>query len=381
MTMPGRKYTAPSSSYRYGFNGKEEDDEVSGDGNQYDYGFRIYNPRLGRFLSVDPLTRSYPWYTPYQFAGNKPIIAIDLDGLEEKEINLIVTATYASLRTIAAEMAKTNPNQLAALQQEAWNKVLVEIDALIPKYFDYKKNATGILWEQYMDAVDDILQDSKTSWEFNSFYNYDLENYKDINGMFRQAATDLANDHFRASINSREFYEKYLNGISQAKDPNTKAILINDRSNKSWDMVVAFNNACYFGAALFLDMYSFGKGTTPQAPKINAPSKYFNFSSNPGSALRFVRNQAGQVEDLAPTLDRIRTGGRYPHRNDGSIFENRIPRGATEPKLPVKPFGYYREYVHPTQGASGPGRQRIVTGQGGEMYYTNDHYDSFIQIR
>jgi hypothetical protein len=50
----------------------------------YDYGFRIYNPGIGKFLSVDPLTKSYPWYTPYQFAGNKPIWAVDLDGLEEK---------------------------------------------------------------------------------------------------------------------------------------------------------------------------------------------------------------------------------------------------------------------------------------------------------
>ncbi len=76
--MPGRKYSS-TSSYRYGFNGKEKDGEVV----QYDYGFRIYDPRLVRFKSVDPLTKSYPWYTPYQFAGNKPISCIDLDGLEE----------------------------------------------------------------------------------------------------------------------------------------------------------------------------------------------------------------------------------------------------------------------------------------------------------
>ncbi|PSL17786.1 RHS repeat-associated protein [Chitinophaga ginsengisoli] len=44
---------------------------------------RVYDPRLGRFLSVDPLTQDFPWYTPYQFAGNKPIWAIDLDGAEE----------------------------------------------------------------------------------------------------------------------------------------------------------------------------------------------------------------------------------------------------------------------------------------------------------
>jgi RHS repeat-associated protein len=71
--------------YRYGFNGKENDNEVEGEGNQQDYGMRIYDPRLGRFLSVDPLTGKYPWYTPYQFAGNKPINSIDLDGLEEYE--------------------------------------------------------------------------------------------------------------------------------------------------------------------------------------------------------------------------------------------------------------------------------------------------------
>lgn len=85
MQMPGRKYSS-SSLYRYGFNGKEKSDEVYGEGNVYDYGFRIYNPRISRFLSVDPLTKSYPWYTPYQFAGNKPIIAVDLDGLEEKYV-------------------------------------------------------------------------------------------------------------------------------------------------------------------------------------------------------------------------------------------------------------------------------------------------------
>lgn len=48
----------------------------------YDYGFRIYSPSLGRFLSVDPLIQKYPELTPYQFASNTPIQAIDLDGAE-----------------------------------------------------------------------------------------------------------------------------------------------------------------------------------------------------------------------------------------------------------------------------------------------------------
>jgi RHS repeat-associated protein len=72
-----------SVNYRYGFNGKEKDSPgMGGGGSTYDYGFRIYNPSIAKFLSVDPLTKSYSWLTPYQFACNTPIQAIDLDGLE-----------------------------------------------------------------------------------------------------------------------------------------------------------------------------------------------------------------------------------------------------------------------------------------------------------
>lgn len=80
--MTGRKFSA-GSGYRYGFNGKENDNEVKGEGAQQDYGFRIYDPRLGKFLSVDPLARDYPWNSTYAFAENSPIENIDLDGLEK----------------------------------------------------------------------------------------------------------------------------------------------------------------------------------------------------------------------------------------------------------------------------------------------------------
>ena len=79
LVMKGRDWN--SESYTYGFNGKMRDSSFGG--TVYDYGFRIYKPSIAKFLSVDPLTSSYPWYTPYQFAGNKPIKYIDIDGLEE----------------------------------------------------------------------------------------------------------------------------------------------------------------------------------------------------------------------------------------------------------------------------------------------------------
>ena len=84
MAMNGRGKNQVSGDYRFGFNGKEKDNEVKGIGNQQDYGMRIYDPRIGRFLSVDPLFKKFPELTTYQFASNSPIWAIDLDGLEAR---------------------------------------------------------------------------------------------------------------------------------------------------------------------------------------------------------------------------------------------------------------------------------------------------------
>ncbi|MFI5171123.1 MAG: RHS repeat-associated core domain-containing protein, partial [Chitinophagales bacterium] len=79
-----------TENYRFGFNGKENDNEVKYDvnddpiiGAQQEYGMRIYDNRIARFLSVDPLTASYPFKTPYDFAENGPIQYLDLDGLEK----------------------------------------------------------------------------------------------------------------------------------------------------------------------------------------------------------------------------------------------------------------------------------------------------------
>jgi RHS repeat-associated protein len=80
--MPGRGYSG-TGAYRYGFNGKENDNEVKGEGGQQDYGMRIYEPRLGRFLSVDPVSYLFPWNSPYAFAENDIIRNIDLDGLQK----------------------------------------------------------------------------------------------------------------------------------------------------------------------------------------------------------------------------------------------------------------------------------------------------------
>lgn len=94
-----------------------------------------------------------------------------------------------------------------------------------------------------------------------------------------------------------------------------------------------------------------------------------------------LKNESGRIiyrgdVDLAPTLDRIAAGKLLDQfRNDGSVFQNR------ERRLPKRPSEYYREYVVPTEGQSGPGPQRLVVGKEGEAYYTHDHYKTFRKIR
>lgn len=81
MQMVGRKYSS-GGAYRYGFNGKEKDNEVNGYDNAYDFVARIQDPRLGRWLSVDPLQKKYADLSPYNFAGNSPIAFYDPNGKE-----------------------------------------------------------------------------------------------------------------------------------------------------------------------------------------------------------------------------------------------------------------------------------------------------------
>ncbi len=75
------------------------------------------------------------------------------------------------------------------------------------------------------------------------------------------------------------------------------------------------------------------------------------------------------------TIRLIKQGGPFPYERDGTVFRN------FEKRLPLRERGYYQEYTVPTPGARTRGARRIVAGRGGELYYTADHYRSFVRIR
>ncbi|MGH4030521.1 ribonuclease domain-containing protein [Actinomycetota bacterium Odt1-20B] len=82
--------------------------------------------------------------------------------------------------------------------------------------------------------------------------------------------------------------------------------------------------------------------------------------------------RAGQLPaEARETLRRIDKGGPFPYAKDGTVFGN------YERVLPREKRGYYHEYTVRTPGGRDRGARRIVTGDGGETYYTSDHYASF----
>jgi RHS repeat-associated protein len=162
MAMPGRKYRLADGKYRYGFNGKELDEDINKD--TYDYGLRISDQRLGRFFSVDPLTATFPWYTPYQFAGNTPIQAIDLDGGEPRGCHM--NSSYGKLKGINVKFVSSQyDNQAWMVKINGGHQRLMDVYAI--QDIDKK---TYLIFE--------TATGSKSSW----YIEYDKNGYKgDVN--------------------------------------------------------------------------------------------------------------------------------------------------------------------------------------------------------
>ena len=94
---------------------------------------------------------------------------------------------------------------------------------------------------------------------------------------------------------------------------------------------------------------------------------------DPASGLPYVA-EADLPPEAGDTLKLIDAGGPFPYDRDGVVFENR------ERILPAEQRGYYHEYTVPTPGEDDRGARRMVTGDEGQYYWTDDHYASFERI-
>jgi len=156
-TVNGQDFFVRIFGCHFHFNGKETDNETQ----TQDYGYRIYDNRLSRFLSVDPLTKEYPELTPYQFANNKPIESIDLDGLEDwssKNARQALDQQGKPLvGPISAKVVAANQVHLYTDFQKKLNKLPQKIDTKD----DHIKKATTFMLNRAVKDVKPVAEKTK----------------------------------------------------------------------------------------------------------------------------------------------------------------------------------------------------------------------------
>ena len=246
--MPGRKYDA-GSLYRYGFNGKENDNEVKGEGNQQDYGMRISDSRLGRFLSVDPITNKYPELTPYQFASNRPIDGIDLDGLEFfKKDNTNYRMEYYPVANAGSIMQAAN-NVAKNVGAFLWNGTLGALlggSKSVNNYFagGYKEPSTNIV-----TAFD--------QWQTNAYKYHTTTPLKQQLTDLGNTATDLRTYEILPSlIIAHQFFSPSSITMSTARVPLQEEIFTNSIKTRSaaetYAEMTTYRGKGYFNANDFI---------------------------------------------------------------------------------------------------------------------------------
>ncbi|MGE5530594.1 MAG: ribonuclease domain-containing protein, partial [Bacteroidota bacterium] len=111
----------------------------------------------------------------------------------------------------------------------------------------------------------------------------------------------------------------------------------------------------------------------PSATPTQRPPASARATRTPSDGLPTI-SEAKLPPEARHTIALIRQGGPFPYDKDGATFGNR------EGLLPKRPSGYYHEYTVITPGSRDRGARRVIAGDGGELYYTDDHYDSFKRV-
>jgi len=171
--MDKRTYTAPNTDYKYGFNGKEQDLETFEGAIAFES--RIFDSRIGRFFSLDPRTREYPWQTPYAYYKNSPISVLDIKGeggvydaevMEGKSLEENIAQSSSGSNNIVPSSG--NNSNSSSQNSDKQNDMSVNDTDPVKESFAnaYSTNVVGSLTTRVVENKE-------------SFFQRDLEDYLD----------------------------------------------------------------------------------------------------------------------------------------------------------------------------------------------------------
>ena len=223
---------AETSLKRYKYCGKERDEETG----LYYYGMRYYAAWICRFVSVDPLQFKYPHYTPYQYAGNKPITYIDLDGREEddpqksKQGTLYINSKGETLGEIAGDpnlerdiIVVFDENVLNEIQENKnfdFSSITEEQSFTLPLY-----EMRQAIWNEIQNAGydKDRLGNFIADFEIGGFIDFYKEYNTDTNKNTEVIGSDYVN-RMRINgniVNDNETLATISSEIDNKRDPIT----------------------------------------------------------------------------------------------------------------------------------------------------------------
>lgn len=142
--------------YRYGFNGKEKDDELKGQGNSYDFGARIYDPRIGRWFKMDNQFYKQSGWSPYKAFNDNPILFVDPDG-----------NTEYSITTIVDHKNKKTTVVIEVLNEDKLDRKIVYTDYYNKRYFTEFRD---IIHSNTIEIYEDGTTKTKSSTEYSIRY-------------------------------------------------------------------------------------------------------------------------------------------------------------------------------------------------------------------
>jgi RHS repeat-associated protein len=177
--MPTRHES--SAAYRYGFNGKENDNTIKGTGNSVDFGARMYDSRLGRWFAIDPLARKYPMLSPYAFVANNPLIYIDPDG---KDIILVIEYTYHNNKNIKNihDLGHINASEIKISYK--FNNKTKSIDIVMKVYVNYHPLFQPLLTDNLESENPGLLREVTAHEKGHANQFFDELKLMDVNIMY-----------------------------------------------------------------------------------------------------------------------------------------------------------------------------------------------------
>ena len=244
--IPTRQWNDPNSKYKYGFNGMEKDDDINVNGGSYDFGARIYDSRLGRWLSLDPLMVKYPFLSPYVGLADNPILYIDFDGRDIIVHPVTETYTGPSTPNCLSELAHVEfvINLVFKVETGKYNFVLERKKVLSSGFVKIAaRNGKGFSNFVHTHEDEHAKRLSDAAYKIYS-YTYNGKLYP--NQRLDEMMTNIYNDNFAPKYNALDqwYIDKKAEILKNASDAKSRLDKNNiDAYNAGWEQIEAEKKA------------------------------------------------------------------------------------------------------------------------------------------